>query len=122
MITRLNHPSLRLVGAIVAFIIVLVLSRAVLPVLITKTLRDIVIWIPVIPAGFIAFSLVIMVRQMDEFQRKVQVDAASFALIGTLMILVVLSIVDETPRSLIVFLLVLTLWLLGWIVSRRRYT
>jgi len=122
MLTRWNHPSLRLASGIAAFIFVLIASRAILPILQADLLRVIAVWIPIVPAAFIGFGLLTMIRRMDEFQKRVQVDAASFALVGTLLVLIALAIIDETPRSLLVFLVVLALWLIGWIVSRRRYT
>jgi hypothetical protein len=84
-----------------------------------------VVLLPMIPAATIPFLVVRALRRMDELERRIQLEALAFAFAGTGILtfgygfLQLVGLPDL--RWLFVWPLMAGLWLVGLLVSTRRY-
>lgn len=111
--------------AMAAYVILLIASIGVMPLLEESNWRFLVVLIPVIPVLFGMRAFIRFLDRMDELQRKIQLAGIAFAA-GTTGILTFtygfLEQVGFPPLpSLWVFPLMILLWGLGTAFASRRY-
>lgn len=111
--------------AMAAYVILLIASIGVMPLLEESNWRFLVVLIPIIPVLFGMRAFIRFLDRMDELQRKIQLAGIAFAA-GTTGILTFtygfLEQVGFPPLpSLWVFPLMILLWGLGTAFASRRY-
>lgn len=80
---------------------------------------------PMIPAAGVCWAVYRQLGRMDELQRRVQLEAFAFAFAGTALLTFSYGFLETAgyPRlpMFAVWPLMATLWMIGGIVSSRRY-
>lgn len=81
--------------------------------------------LPMLPALFICWVVVIGIRDMDELQRKVQFEALALAFAGTALITFTYGFLEGAgfPKlsMFVVWPLMAGLWVIGVMMGRLRY-
>lgn len=98
-------------------------------VLATTTLeagwRTIVALLPMVPAAGVAISVMRQVRSMDELQRRIQLEALALAFGGTALATFSYGFLETVgyPKLSMFFVwpLMALLWMIGSLISGRRY-
>ncbi|MFT4003575.1 MAG: hypothetical protein QM684_25370 [Rhizobium sp.] len=80
---------------------------------------------PMLPAFLVAMSILRHLRRIDELQRRIQLEAFSLAFAGTALITFSYGFLENVgyPKlsMFAVWPLMSTLWIIGGIISHRRY-
>lgn len=80
---------------------------------------------PMLPGIFIAISVLRQLRRVDELQRKIQLEAFSLAFAGTALITFSYGFLENVgyPKLTMfaVWPVMSTLWIIGGVISHRRY-
>mgnify|MGYP001052901713 FL=1 len=80
---------------------------------------------PMLPALFVAVSVLRQLRRIDELQRKIQSEAFSLAFAGTALITFSYGFLENVgyPKlsMFAVWPLMSVLWIAGGVISHRRY-
>ncbi|MEJ2758128.1 MAG: hypothetical protein P8046_06545 [Anaerolineales bacterium] len=81
--------------------------------------------IPIIPAIFLALGLIRAINKLDELERKIIFEAASFSFVVTFLILMGLGFFTraniQSPNPLFISLFMAILLLIGKLLGNRRY-
>jgi hypothetical protein len=82
--------------------------------------------IPLVPGFVIVYLGITAIRQMDELQRRMQLEAIGFAFGGFFMLLVTESLLFALgirermgPGAYLMYMI--AMWLIGQLIARRRY-
>ncbi len=112
-------------GAMIAFIVLMLLSTFFLKTMSQPTVRVVLAILPAVPVLFILEAIYKAISMMDEMQRAIQLEALALSLGGAAMISLALGLLENAgvPRlnwSWQVLIMAL-LWIAGQIAARRRY-
>ncbi|MFN8372837.1 MAG: hypothetical protein U0694_08165 [Anaerolineae bacterium] len=81
--------------------------------------------LPVLPIGFVFWAVIENVRELDEMQQRIHLEAAVFSLAVTGMIFFAMGLLESTGLKTLHIVLVLPsnifFWGIGQILARRRY-
>lgn len=82
-------------------------------------------FLPIIPAIFAMLGFMRMFRELDELQRRIQLEAVAFSFLATCLITLTWAFQQNAglPRFDVSFVapLLILLWGLGLAIARRRY-
>lgn len=119
--TYLKHFSVTMI----AYTVLLIVSRLLLNTVDNQALRIIIAILPVLPVPFGIWVVMIYVRSLDELQRRIQFEAVAFSMLMTGSITFTLGFLADAgvPQlSLIwVFPMSIALWGIGQFIATRRY-
>lgn len=119
--TYLKHFSVTMI----AYTVLLIVSRLLLNTVDNQALRIIIAILPVLPVPFGIWVVMIYVRSLDELQRRIQFEAVAFSMLMTGSITFTLGFLadaDVPQLSLIwVFPMSIALWGIGQFIATRRY-
>ncbi len=119
--TYLKHFSVTMI----AYTVLLIVSRLLLNTVDNQALRIIIAILPVLPVLFGIWVVMIYVRSLDELQRRIQFEAVAFSMLMTGSITFTLGFLADAgvPQlSLIwVFPMSIALWGIGQFIATRRY-
>lgn len=109
----------------ITYVVVLVLSITLLKRYPDSPWRILLALAPMIPASFILVAFVRYLGRMDEFQRRIQLDAIGASFGGIAIITFAYGFLENVgfPRLsfFVVWPLMATLWGLGALIASRRY-
>src|SRR6476660_7352191 len=112
-------------GAMVAYAVVLFAAIAVVNANRTAPWRYVVVVLPVIPLCFALLAFLRFFRRMDEFQRRIQLEALVFSFGATMLITATYTFLEAAgaPRlpMISVVPVMSVLWGIGAAVAIRRY-
>lgn len=115
----------RIAIASVVYTILIIGTRVLLRSIDDTRLRPLVSVLPILPVLFGFFALIQFVREMDELQRKIQLDAMVFSLGLTGVITFTLGLLEGVgvPSLSMTWVLPLSiaLWGIGLALASRRY-
>jgi hypothetical protein len=81
--------------------------------------------LPVLPIGFVFWALIDHVRELDELEQRIHLEAAVFSLAVTGMIFFAMGLIESIGLKTLHIILVLPanilFWGFGQIIARRRY-
>jgi hypothetical protein len=124
----MNNQSKSLTRFILAmggYALLLIASVLLLPATPAGWLRVLVALLPVIPAVYGLAVIIGVVRGMDEFQQRIQLEAVAFSLIATALLTFTYGFLENAgfpPLSVIwVLPLIVALWGVGQLIAGRRY-
>ncbi len=116
---------IRLLIVMGAYVVLVPLSLVVIPQVQSAPLRIIVALLPVIPVPFGILSLLAYLRQLDELQRRIHLEAFGFSLGMTGMTTFTLGFLENAGvpslNIIWVFPMMIAFWGVGQIIARRRY-
>lgn len=119
--TYLKHFS----ATMIAYSILLIVSRLLLNTVDNQALRIVIAILPVLPMPFGIWVVMTFVRSLDELQRRIQFEAVAFSMLMTGGITFTLGFLADAgiPQlSLIwVFPMSIGLWGVGQFIAARRY-
>lgn len=109
-----------------AYAAVLILSQKILAAGVEdETARIALLLSPMLPAVFICGVVIRSIRQLDELQRRLQLEALALAFAGTALITFGYGFLEDAglPRlsMFAVWPLMGVLWLIGGLAGRMRY-
>jgi hypothetical protein len=118
--------SRRMIMAAVAYTALILATRVLLRGdLAESPLAPIIALLPILPVLFGVFALMSFVRNIDELQQKIQLEAMAFSLGVTGLITFALGLVEGTgiaPLGMVWVLPMMTaLWGIGLAIATRRY-
>lgn len=109
----------------VVYIFLLLASRGAMSAMENSPLRTVLGLLPILPVGLGVVALMSFVRNLDEMQQKIQLEAMAFSLGVTGLITFAFGLVEGTgvpSVSMIwVFPMIVFFWGFGLIVAKRRY-
>lgn len=112
-------------GAMVAYAVVLFAAIAVVNANHTAPWRYVVVVLPVIPLCFALLAFLRFFRRMDEFQRRIQMEALAFSFGATMLITATYTFLEAAgaPRlpMISVVPVMSVLWGIGAAFAIRRY-
>jgi len=115
----------QLIGGFGAFIIVLVLALLLMSKLQNGFWRYVIMLIPIFPVIYIGFSIARAVSEMDELQRRIQLEAIAFSLANTSLLTFFLGLMQINTGTQIDLTWVLPIaaifWGVGIFIAGRRY-
>lgn len=90
--------------------------------------RVVLALLPVIPSALYILAVVRSIRSMDELQRRIQLEAVTFAFVGTLILSLMYGMLQKSGffRAWAwdwegIWLMMFGLWLVGYFAAVRRY-
>lgn len=109
-----------------AYVVVLVVSARLLSRGIgQETARTAISLAPMIPALLVGWSILSIIRRLDEMQRKLQLEAFALAFAGTALVTFSYGFLENVgfPRmtAFIVWPVMCTFWFFGVMLGRLRY-
>ncbi len=108
-----------------AYVILLIISISVLPGMGDNPLRYGVAILPALPIVFGMFAYIRFVQQMDELQRRIQLEALAFSVGGTGIVTFALGLLENVGGPQInmiwVFPALIMFWGVGSFLANRRY-
>jgi hypothetical protein len=117
--------SRRFIAAIVAYAILLLASIPMMRIVEPLWGRALLAVLPVIPVIYGLAAIVGAVRALDEFQQRVQLEAAVFSLAGTALITFTYGFLENAgfPQVSLIWVLPLIalLWGIGGAIAGRKY-
>lgn len=119
------NPTKQLAFSFIAYIILLVLS--LIAARLVPQFRLPIVLLPLVPGFLIVLSMIAAIRNMDEMQRRIQLEALGFAFAGMFMLLLTESLLagvmgpQQTQGSAAYLFYMAMMWLVGLLVARRRY-
>ena len=119
------NPAKQLAFSFIAYVILLSLSLIVARLV--PQFRLPIVLVPLVPGFLIVFSMIAAIRNMDEMQRRIQLEALGFAFAGMFMLLLTESLLAgavgpqqaQGPGAYIFYMAMM--WAVGLLVARRRY-
>lgn len=124
MNVRRQH-NLELGGALAAYTVVLFASLRALDHLPDGPLRIAVALAPMIPAMAVPFVTLRHLRRIDELQRQIQLEALGFAFAGTAVVTFGYGFLElvgfPRPSSFVIWPIMAGFWILGTVISGRRF-
>jgi hypothetical protein len=112
--------------SLIAYAFVLILTLAIMihyPA--APFWRPLIALLPMLPAACVCWVVLRQLHRMDEMQRRLQLEALSFAFAGTALVTFGYGFLENAglPRLSMfsVWPLMAVLWILGLLVNRRRY-
>ncbi len=117
--------ALELALALLAYAGLLVVSLTLFPHLAGQASRYVVILLPMVPAGALAWVVLRQLRRLDELQRRIQLEALGFAFALTALLTFAYGFLELAglPRVSLfsVWPLMATLWVAGLVLANRHY-
>jgi cytochrome c biogenesis protein CcdA len=114
----------QLVWSILVFVLVssiAIFEKEILP----QPQREAVLVLPIIPMIFLGLTVAQMISELDELQKRIQLEAFAFSLANTVLLALFLGLFQlSTPMSINLLLLVcvaLLFWGIGFTNAKRRY-
>lgn len=117
----------RFLGGMIAYVVILPISLVLLNQLpdAPNWFRLLVALLPVLPTGFIVWAMVQYVRDLDELQQRIQLEAFSWSLGATGLVTFTLGFAENAGLPSIGLIWVLPMmfafWGIGQVIARRRY-
>lgn len=116
----------RFLVAMVGYMVALIVSQSLLNTLTGDALRYLVSIIPMFPVGYGLSAYLSFIRQIDELQRRIQLDGVGFSVVMTGLITFTLGLLETTGLPSIgmvwVFPMLIGFWGIGVCVANRRYS
>jgi hypothetical protein len=117
--------GIELIGALLAYVVLLISAVLILEAEPPLVLRYLVALLPVLPIAYGMWAYRRFLRGIDELQRRIQLDGLAFAVGGTGLLTVAWGFLELAglPRlsTLWVFPILVWLWGLGSALAARRY-
>jgi cadmium resistance protein CadD (predicted permease) len=114
-----------LIGSMVAFVIVLTLCIIALRALPYSPWRNVLALVPVFPVIGVGASVARALGEMDELQKRIQLEALAFSLANTALLTFSLGLLQLSAPTYINLTWVLPIaaafWGLGLFIAARRY-
>lgn len=112
--------------SMVAYVVVLIVSiRLLARGIPDETVRTAISLAPMIPAFFLGWSILSLIRRMDEMQRKLQLEAFALAFAGTALLTFSYGFLENVgfPKltAFVVWPIMCGFWFLGVVLGRLRY-
>lgn len=114
----------QLVWSILVFVLVssiAILKKGILP----QPQREAVMILPIIPMIFLGLTVAQIISELDELQKRIQLEALAFSLANTILLALFLGLFQlSTPMSINLLLLVfvaLLFWSIGFMNAKRKY-
>lgn len=115
----------RFIASMIAYVIVVLVSGWLLRNMGESPLRALVAIMPVLPIVIGLWAFMMFVRQLDELQRRIQLEAFAFSLGCTGLITFTLGLLENAgvPQVGIiwVFPMMIVFWGIGLAIAERRY-
>ena len=115
-----------LMSSIAAYAIVLIISILILNSAPKEAIwRPVVALLPMLPAVFVIIAVVHELKHIDELQQRIQLEALAIAFMGTAFLTFSYGFLENVGFPHIswfaVWPIMAVLWLMGLVISRRRY-
>lgn len=112
-------------GAMALYVVTLLISLALVERMAPSPLRILLAALPIVPVSFSLLAFLRFFRQMDELQKRIQLDAMAFALGAISLLTFTYGLLENAglPRLSFVWVLPLmvALWGIGTALAARRY-
>jgi hypothetical protein len=112
----------QLIIGLTVFAASIVVSHLAKPHLYWDTRSFLLALIPVFPAIFVGFVAVRMLAWLDELQRKIQLNALTFSLVSTILVLFAAGLVGVPVSPAFILTVIVAFWAIGWATTQRRYS
>lgn len=115
-----------LIAAIAAYAVVLVISIVLVQTEPAQAIKVLLALAPMIPALFVPRAVIRELRRIDEMQRMIQLEALGISFCGTALLTFGYAFLESwagfPQMSLfVVWPLMGALWIVGQLISRRKY-
>ncbi|MEM6428015.1 MAG: hypothetical protein AAF708_02165 [Deinococcota bacterium] len=122
----MSKPNVRLAIALCAYAVVLAASLYVMRWQELDTLSRILLSLsPMVPVVFVARAVWQRIHQLDELQRKIQLEALTFAFVTTALLSLTYGFLENVgvPKlsMFVVWPLMAASWVLGLVLRNARY-
>ena len=122
----MRRMLIQFIAGFVAYVALLVLSQRILAATEAGTALQVVLaLLPMLAALVIGWSVVGVIRRLDEMQRKIQIEALALAFAGTALITFSYGFLEGVglPKlsMFTVWPLMAALWIAGLVVGRVRH-
>lgn len=111
--------------AMMGYVIAILVSQSLLNTMTGDVARYLVSIIPMFPVGYGLFAYLSFLRQLDELQRRIQLDGLGFSVAITGLITFTLGLLETAGLPMIgmvwVFPMLIGFWGLGTFIANRRY-
>lgn len=118
-------PAKQLFSSLAVYSLLLVLSLVAARVV--PQYRLAIMLVPLVPGFLIVLSILAAIRNMDEMQRRIQLEALGFAFAGLFMLLVTEALLatasgPQPPSGPAIYIFYMAMmWAVGLLVARRKY-
>ncbi|MCW5839289.1 MAG: hypothetical protein KIT29_05165 [Anaerolineales bacterium] len=118
-------PAKQLFASLATYVLLLLLSLTAASLF--PAYRLPILLLPLIPGFLIVLALLAAIRNMDEMQRRIQLEALGFAFAGMFMLLVTEALLNAglaqspAPAAGIYIFYMAMMWGVGLLVARRKY-
>jgi uncharacterized membrane protein len=118
-------PAKQLFWSLAVYVLLLILS--LIAARVVPQYRLAIMLVPLIPGFLIVLALLAAIRNMDEMQRRIQLEALGFAFAGMFMLLVTEALLNAglaqppAPAAGIYIFYMAMMWGVGLLVARRKY-
>ncbi|MCW5874025.1 MAG: hypothetical protein KIS88_05200 [Anaerolineales bacterium] len=118
-------PAKQLFASLAVYALLLVLS--LIAARVVPQYRLAIMLVPLVPGFLIVLSILAAIRNMDEMQRRIQLEALGFAFAGMFMLLVTEALLDaglghsQTQGAGMYIFYMAMMWAVGLLAARRKY-